>query len=900
VIGKKILHYKIIEKLGEGGMGVVYKAEDIKLKRNAALKFLPTNALQIKEDKERFTREAQAAAALNHANIAHIYAIEEHEGQMFIVMEFIEGKSLEEIVGVKGGSPLKIDQATDYATQIAEGLQAAHEKGIIHRDIKSANIMVTGKGVVKIMDFGLAKLANRSKMTVQGSTLGTAAYMSPEQAKGEKLDHRSDIWSLGVVLYEMISGKLPFKGDYEQAVIYSILNDEPEPLTALRTGVPISLDGIIAKTLAKNPTMRYQHVDELPADLKAIDHLSTSHLRVTTTSRIAEPTDSKKFQGKATLNKRIPSLLVAVMTGAFLVMLTLLLSRGKKAIPEVQHLNISALTSQNQQIFRTDVPALAISSDGRKIAYSISENGVPQLYVRPLNSFKATLLSGTTNAAAPFFSPDGQWIGFLADSKLKKVAVSGGAVETICDAPGFRGASWGLNNRIILSPEYALSLMNVSSSGGEIQFVSKLDTARGERTHRWPQVLPGDDMVLYTIGDQNNPNSYTNAELVIQSLKTGERHILNVRGEMARYIEPGYLIVARNGALLAAPFDLKEFKVTEDLQLVVANVEGDPGSGISYFDISQSGVLVYMQGSRNEEMELVWVDRNGNVDPLPLPPKPYSSPRISPDGKKLAVTIGRLYGTDNDIWIYDLPTGVFRRLTFGQSMWDPVWSSDSRKLYFSSGLPEKRGIMEKSIDGSSAEQLVLAAEEPIYPISISPEGRQLILNRQSGPSQADILVLNLNDNQKVSPLFKTDLFEFCGEISSNGNYFAYTTNETKRFEIFINSYPDLNGKWQASTEGGTQPTWSGDGKELFYYTTQGKMMGAAIQTEPVFSIGKSRELFDITQMFFPNRPVANYDVTPDGQKFIMVRNASFNPNITAFNIIINFGSELENRFVRND
>jgi len=303
-----------------------------------------------------------------------------------------------------------------------------------------------------------------------------------------------------------------------------------------------------------------------------------------------------------------------------------------------------------------------------------------------------------------------------------------------------------------------------------------------------------------------------------------------------------------------------------------------------------------MQGSRNEEMELVWIDRKGIVDPLPLPTKPYSSPRISPDGKKLAVTIGRLYGTDNDVWIYDFPTGVLRRLTFGQSMWDPIWSPDSRKVYFSSGLSGKRGIMGKPIDGSSAEQLVFAADVPFYALSASPDGKQLILNRQGGSTEGDILALNLNDKQQTSALFETDLFEFGGTISPNGKYLAYTTNETERFEVFINTYPDLKGKWQVSAEGGSGPTWSRDGRELFYDTPQYQMMSVTIRTDPVFSIGKSRELFDISRMFLPNRPIANWDVAPDGQRFIMVRNASFNPNITAFNIILNWTSELENRF----
>ncbi|MCG8607475.1 serine/threonine protein kinase, partial [bacterium] len=270
-------------------MGVVYKAEDTKLKRDVALKFLPANALPGQEEKDRFTREAQAAAALNHPNIAHIYAIDEAGGQMFLAMEFIEGQSLAEMVGAYGGVPLRIEDAIDYTIQIAAGLQAAHEKGIVHRDIKSANIMVTDKGVVKIMDFGLAKLADRSKMTQLGTTLGTAAYMSPEQARGEEADNRSDIWSLGVVLYEMISGQLPFKGDYEQAVIYSILNEEPEPLTALRSGLPIALDGIIAKALAKDPGTRYQHVDELPADLKSLDTAAISRSRISVT----QPTSAR-------------------------------------------------------------------------------------------------------------------------------------------------------------------------------------------------------------------------------------------------------------------------------------------------------------------------------------------------------------------------------------------------------------------------------------------------------------------------------------------------------------------------------------------------------------------------------------------------------------------------------
>ncbi len=891
MVGKIILHYKITEKLGEGGMGVVYRAEDAKLKRDVAIKFLPRQIAASEEERARFKIEAQAAAALSHPNIATIFAIEEHDDEMFIVMESIEGKSIEQILrrGEVTSPVSELDKAIDYATQIAAGLQAAHEKGITHRDIKSSNIMVTDKGQVKIMDFGLAKLAHRSKMTVQGTTLGTAAYMSPEQARGEEADNRSDIWSLGVVLYEMISGQLPFKGDYEQAVIYSIQNEEPLPLTALRSGVPIALDGIIAKALAKDPATRYQHVDELPADLKALGTASLSGSRISTVSQPSE--GFKPAEGS-----RLPWIVAGVMAIAFTVLLMLFLGQRDGMSPQTGRLNISAFVSQKQQLLRTEIPAIAVSPDGDQVAYAVTENGVTQLFVRPMNSFEALPISGTTNATSPFFSPDGQWLAFLADGKLKKVAATGGAVETLCDAPGFRGASWGLEETIILSPTFTSGLMSVSAGGGKLRAVSVPDSARHERTHRWPQVLPGGEWVLYTIGDMDSPDSYTNAELAIQSLKSGERHILNVRGEMARYIEPGYLVVARNGALLAAPFSLKSFRTTEPLQLVIDNVAGDLGSGVSHFDLSRTGKLVYIPGARNEEMELVWIDRQGKVEPLPLPRKPYSIPRISPDGKKLAVTIGLLYGTNTDIWLYDLTTGVFGRFTFGQSMWSPVWSKDSKRIFFSSALAGKRGVMVKPIDGSRAAELILPGSGPVNPISISSDGTQLILNRQSGLTEGDILLFDLNQKKEPVPLIASPYFEYTGINSPGGHFITYGTNESGRFEVIVSTYPHLTGKWQVSNEGGLAPMWAPDGKALFYYTTLGRMMSVVVQTQPVFSVGKSRELFDVTQMFLPNTAAANYDVTPDGQRFIMVRNSDSSQSSATINVILNWGEELRGRF----
>jgi len=489
----------------------------------------------------------------------------------------------------------------------------------------------------------------------------------------------------------------------------------------------------------------------------------------------------------------------------------------------------------------------------------------------------------------------------LADGKLKRVAVAGGTPETICDTPSFRGASWGPDDTIIFSPEYATGLMSVLGSGGEIQVVSRLDTTRGERTHRWPQVLPGGEWVLYTIGDENNPNSYINAELAIQSIKTGERHILNVQGEMARYVEPGYLIIARNGILLAAPFSLEKFETTAAPQLVVSNVAGNPGSGISYFDLSGSGKLVFIPGNPGEELELVWVDHKGQVEPLPLPKKSYSTPRVSPDGKKIAVTIGQAYGTNSDIWIYDLTSDVLSRFTFEQGMWSPVWSRDSKDLYFTSGVIGKRGVMVKPIDGSREEHIIaMGSFGTMVPQSISPDGTQLTLNLLSGPNEGDVLLLNLNKKDQPIPLFESNNQEYYGNISPDGKFIAYTTNESGRFEVFINTYPDLTGKWQVSTEGGRVPRWSRDGKALYYRTYQTKMVSVAIQTKPVFSLGRSIELFDLTQMYFPTIGTANYDISPDGQRFLMTRNTSFNSSATAFNVILNWVEELESRFAKGE
>lgn len=566
----------------------------------------------------------------------------------------------------------------------------------------------------------------------------------------------------------------------------------------------------------------------------------------------------------------------------------------------ITRLNISAVNSPDQQIMRSDIANLAISPDGRLLVYTLSESGASQLYLRYLNSFESVPIKGTENGCAPFFSPDGQWIGFSADGKIKKVPISGGTVETICDATGFRGATWGPDNRIYYCPAFSSGVMSISATGTDVREFSKLDSVHKERTHRWPQILPDGKWILYTIGDQNNPNSYVDASLAIQSVETGERHILDVHGEMARYVEPGYLIVARNGALLAAPFSLKEFRVTKPLTTVISEVNGDAGSGISDFSVSNNGQLVYFPGSLNEDLDLVWITHDGKVTTVPLPPQPFNTPRISPDGSKIALTMGLVAGNDNDIWIYDLQTNAMNRLTFEKKMFDPVWSKDGKNIYYASAVDGKEGIMVQTADGSSQGTSILSTKSPRFPISMSPSGTQMIINTLGGPTDGDIYLMDLNKNkEEPSSIFSTSAYEYGGCISPDGRYILYGSSESGRLEVFVRTYPDLKGKWQISVKGGLSAVWSPDGNEIYYVSTVGKMMAVSVKTSPSFSADQPRELFDVSQMYFPNNPITNYDVSPDGKRFIMIRNSHTNTSVTAFNIVLNWTEELQREMPLN-
>ena len=896
MIGQTISHYQILEKLGEGGMGVVYKAQDTTLDRLVALKFLPNHVSTGSAELERFLQEARTAAGLSHPNICTIHGIEEADSpstqapgapslgvRHFIVMEFVDGQTLQE-----KKTSLSMKQALDVGIQIAEGLAAAHEKGIVHRDIKPENIMIRKDSRVQIMDFGLAKLRGASRLTKEGSTVGTAGYMSPEQVQGQESDHRSDIFSFGVLLYEMLSGQPPFKGIHETAIAYEIVNVDSPPMSSIKSEIPPELDAIVLECIEKDPNERAQSAKQVAIDLNRFKR-SSSRSRLSRTMPagvVSSVRGSSSTTDRPSIMRFVPWTVTAVVVlvglGWFL------LFRGTNDNGNLlSRWNISTLSAPNQLIFHSDIPCLALSPDGRQMVYALSDGGGSQLCIRSVDSYQVHPIRGTTNGTSPFFSPDGQWIGFVADGKIKKVPAAGGTVEALCNAQGFRGAAWGPDNRIYYSPTFSAGLMSVSANGGAPAVFSSLDSSRGERTHRWPQVLPGGKWVLFTVGIQSNPNSYTDAVLMLQSTETGERHELDVRGETARYVEPGYLVVGRNASLLAAPFSLDDFHTTKPPAALIDGVSGDPGSGVVDFSISRNGHLVYLPGTLQKDFALVWVTRDGKVTPFPLQTQPYNIPRISPDGKRLAVGLG-MPGADNSIWVYDLGKATFNRLTFNKTGGAPLWSHDGKNIYYAASLPE--GIMVQSADGSSQGVRIVNSRIPIFPASLSRDGAQLVVGGIGGP---DVMVLNLDKRAELKSLIVAHPYAYGGWISPDGRYIVYGSNETGTLEIFVTTYPQVAGKWQVWVGGGISPLWSPDGKELFYVNTVGKMMAVSIKTSPVFSPGSPREMFDVSQMSLPNNPVSNYDVTPDGKQFIMVQNTQGGVRESSFNYVQNWLRELD-------
>ena len=879
MVGQTISHYKVLSEVGRGGMGVVYKAEDTKLKRQVALKFLRSDVLEDEEHKERFLREAQAAAALDHPNICTVHEIDEVEGETFIAMAFLEGQTVKEKIAER---PLKLEEALDIAIETSQGLQAAHEKGVVHRDIKSANLMVTPQDQVKIMDFGLAQLAERSQLTKTTTMLGTPAYMSPEQAQRLPTDRRTDIWSLGVVIYEMVTGRLPFEGERQEAVLYAISNQEPEPITALRAGLPMDLEFIVGKALAKDPAERYQHVEEMIVDLRAVSQgLGSESLPRPSAAALAPPAQRASSFRRVAVAAGL--LLAGVLAGA-------VAGRWGRSVEQAPQppLRRFTLAPSNLPFSLREGARASISPNGDAIAYFArgdSEGG--NLWLWNLAKDEARDLGVGWGQGRPQWSPDGRFISVGHDWKLRKIPVRGGPAVKICDFSrrGFAnvaGHTWNPDGTsIVFSAGLPHKLYEVSSSGGEPQLLIESTEADETSGVRYPEFLPatqGRRLLAYSLGSEQQ------SRLVVEDLDSHQRVLLG-DGARAAYSPTGHLVyqTSRNApGLMAIPFSLDRSQATGEAFSIAA-------SGFSP-SFAADGTMVYLEDAGGQK-QLGWWDRAGKkLADIGQPQRALQLPSLSPDGRLVGVE-GVEDETGNDVWLHEVGRPVKRRLTMhpaGDSR--AVWTPDGKFVTFWSRRNGDVDIFMMPADGSGEAQLISSSIGYEEPNDWSPNGKSLLYTGHSGiaylQQEAD------GSGYEPTRYTQTDAWEWWGTFSPDGRYVAYCSNESGRWEVYVRPFPGGPGKEQVSINGGMQVRWSRDGTELFYVESD-TLIVVKVTTRPEFAMGAETRLFSSPNLV-RRWPVPNYDVAADGKRFVMIERVG-DPKPAVIRVVENWFEEFRNR-----
>jgi serine/threonine protein kinase/Tol biopolymer transport system component len=878
MIGQVISHYKILEKLGEGGMGVVYKAQDTKLDRLVALKFLPPHLSASEQDKARFIQEAKAASAMNHPNICTIYSIDEHESQLFIAMEFVEGQTL--------GAKLKtqipnLKSAIDMGVQVAEGLAAAHEKGIVHRDIKPENIMVRKDGIVQIMDFGLAKLKGVSRLTKEGSTVGTAGYMSPEQVQGQDADHRSDIFSLGVVLYELFTGQLPFKGVHETAMMYEIVNVDAAPMSALKPDIDPDLDRIVLECMEKDPNERMQSAKQVAIDLKRARRES-GRQRV---SRVMAPPQFAQQELPAERSqsplKRFAWPAISALLASALVLYVIVSREGESAAPVMQF--AVGLPDGAVIAYGYGFSALATSPNGKHFAYVSSSGGRPELFLRPMDQLTPQPMNGTEFAGDPFFSPDGQWVAFFSRGKLKKVSIFGGAAQEICDVPGvLRGGFWAPDNMIYFG-HINQGIQRVPANGGTPEEVIPLDPKEGDISHRFPQLLPDGKTLIFTVKN-GSISSFDDAIVAAQQIGSSERKTLLRGGTYARFAPTGHLIYCREGNIFAAPFDVNKLEVTGPPTALLEGGMLTQGSGAASFDFSTTGVLVYIPGGPAPvgRTRVRWIDRRGTVHDLLDAPGAYFEGTISPDGQKIALTIS---AANDDVWTYQILRRTMTRLTFGAGNKSaPIWSPDGRYVVYSSEKGKGLNMFRKAWDGSGKEEQLTAGDG--IPETWTSDGKRLIYS-----AAGDLMILDMESKDRTAtPLIQTPFDESQAAMSPDNRYLAYVSDESGRSEVYVVPFPGAGAKWQVSTSGGLRPLWARNGRELFFVAGD-SLMVVDVTTQPSFNASVPRRLITLPAGF-----TGLIDLAPDGQRFMIGATDANEFRSTQVNVVVGWFDKLHERF----
>jgi serine/threonine protein kinase/WD40 repeat protein len=843
-------------------MGEVYRARDTRLDRTVAVKVLPSAMSSSPEVRQRFEREAKTISQLSHPHICALYDVGREGETEYLVMELLEGETLSDRLA-KGALPL--DQTLRYGQQIADALDKAHRQGIVHRDLKPGNVMLTKSGV-KLLDFGLAKaiapsatpssltsLPTQQGLTQEGTILGTFQYMAPEQLEGKDADARTDIFALGAVLYEMATGKKAFSGATQASLIGAILHTEPAPISSIQPLVPPGLDRVIKTCLAKDPEDRWQSARDVASELKWTGQ----------SSEAAAPTASAARQrGGGWLAWAVAAL--AILLALVAVAAAILNARRASPLPLIRTSIVLPELSAPR--------AATLSPDGTKVVLVARDSsGRSILWIRSLDSLAAQPLSGTESSAFPFWSPDSRFVGFFADGKLKKIAVEGGPAQTLCDAPLSRGGSWGRDGTIVFSPVPDGPLYRVPASGGVAEAVTRFDPARGETSHRWPFFLPDGRRFLYLVASFGSGEERAKMGVYSGSLDSKEeKFILPAKSTMA-YSPPGYLLFLRERTLMAQAFDEKSLTVRGDAFPVADRIQYFPQTANTLFSVSNTGLLLYQSGSSQVLAQLTWLDRSGReVGSLGVPAD-LANPRISPDGKRVAVDVIDHQTGNMDIWIYPSSGGVATRVTSDPAIdGAPVWSPDGDRIAFMSLRKGHPDVYLRNASGAGSEECILQSDRAKYTADWSPDGRFLLLRVIDAKSNLELWGLPVAGDRKPFPFLKAAFGVSHGQFSPDGHWVAYASNESGKWEVFVAPFPGPGGNWKVSAAGGSEPRWRRDGRELFYLAPDGKIMAVEVKTSPTFEAGTATPLFQTRRrVTVSSTDMFSYDVSADGQRFLV-------------------------------
>ena len=883
--GTKLGPYEIQSPLGAGGMGEVYRARDTRLDRTVAIKILPGQVSKDPVRKQRFEREAKTISSLNHPNICTLHDVGSQDGVDYLVMECVEGETLAKRLE-KG--PLPLEQVLKYGAQIADALDKAHRSGVVHRDLKPGNIMLTQMGA-KLLDFGLAKPAaplvsgatltaaatQTTPVTQEGTIVGTFPYMSPEQVEGKELDGRSDIFSLGAVLYEMLTGQRAFPGKSQLSVASAILEKEPTPISTIKPMTPPGFDHCVKRCLAKDPNRRWQSAGDLADELQWIAELSQSGIPAAT------PVPTKQNR-----RERAVWIIAVFSLGMIAIVLGYLHWRNIKASSQTLVVRASINPPEKMRFNLTGdfSGPLIVSPDGTKLVFSAGGS----LWLRRLNEIAARRLDGTQDAENPFWSADSRSIGFAADAKLKTVEISGGQPITLCDAPALRGGTWGADGTILFAPATRDVIYRVPATGGAPLPVTKLDSGQ-HSTHRWPYLLPDGKHFLYIAASHTDPRG-ASSEIYVASLDGKLNRPLLHSFAKAEYAS-GYLLYLRETTLMAQPFDADRLEFTGDAAPVAEKVTESVGTWGAVFSASMNGVLAYQAGGPEALSELRWYDRQGRKLGA-LGTGTYHGSRLSPDGTRLAVDFG---DPNREIWIFDLHRDVKTRLTFvGGIDAAPVWSPDGTRIAFAalSGGTNSDVLVKKSNGEGQDEPLDVAADNKI-PTDWSPDGHFLLLDYNYN-ALSQLYVLALTGDRKPYPFSKSQFPQRSGHFSPNGRWIAYTSRESGRDEVYVAPFPGPGGKWQISSTGGRMPRWRRDGRELFFISEDGFLMAAEVASEQSkFDVKNVRPLFSVNPAPEASERAGAYDVSADGTRFIFAASNDENPPPITF--VLNWPAELKKK-----